>query len=146
MVTFSKFLYNLNSKIKCLPTNKLCKNYHQQTKIYEQRYACSQQIRHLTTVTEHGGHGRCGHCLQLNNVQRFSHDWKGHMHYSHDSRKVIPRLLYLHNPWKYAITKFNLIKLKLTWDRDFVEKEFIYGTKQVCIGCNWMLSIVTSEH
>lgn len=128
---FAKFSGNLELNSKFLSMIKLHKNHYLQTKICT-RFFWSQQIRHLTTITDHGNI-KCGHCLQLNNAQRFSHDWKGHMHYSHDSRKVIPRLLYLHNPWKYAITKFNLIKLKLTWDRDFIERDFIYGTKQVCI-------------
>ncbi|KAH8298521.1 hypothetical protein KR044_009482, partial [Drosophila immigrans] len=48
-------------------------------------------------------------------------------------RKVIPKLVYLHNPWKYLITKFNLWKLKWLWDYNFSETEFIEGSKQAAI-------------
>ncbi|XP_060665235.1 uncharacterized protein LOC132797523 [Drosophila nasuta] len=48
-------------------------------------------------------------------------------------RKVIPKLVYLHNPWKYLITKLNMWKLKWVWDYNFSEAEFIEGSKQAAI-------------
>ncbi|XP_030387405.1 uncharacterized protein LOC115634019 [Scaptodrosophila lebanonensis] len=48
-------------------------------------------------------------------------------------RKIIPKLVYLHNPWKYFVTKLNLWKLKLFWDYDFIESDFIEGSKQAAI-------------
>ncbi|XP_037931093.1 uncharacterized protein LOC119668072 [Teleopsis dalmanni] len=73
-----------------------------------------------------------GPSLQFNFV-RPMHNWKSQMDLNDQRRKVIPKLVYLHNPWKYLLTKFNLWKLRLFWDRDFVEQEFIEGSKQAAI-------------
>ncbi|KAH8305872.1 hypothetical protein KR018_000384 [Drosophila ironensis] len=61
------------------------------------------------------------------------HNWD-RQNAAHDQRrKIIPKLVYLHNPWKYLVTKFNLWKLKWLWDRDFNESDFVEGAKQAAI-------------
>lgn len=69
--------------------------------------------------------------VRFGNYSRQPHNWKRQMEANNQKRKIIPKLVYLHNPWKYFITKLNLLKLQLFWDRDFVESEFIRGSKQV---------------
>ncbi|KRF97806.1 uncharacterized protein Dwil_GK27149 [Drosophila willistoni] len=61
------------------------------------------------------------------------HESKWERQNSIQQRKIIPKLVYLHNPWKYLVTRFNLWKLKWLWDREFNETEFIEGSKQAAI-------------
>ncbi|KAH8401128.1 hypothetical protein KR009_003164 [Drosophila setifemur] len=61
------------------------------------------------------------------------HNWDRQNAEHEQRRKVIPKLVYLHNPWKYMVTKFNLWKLKWLWDRDFSEPDFVEGAKQAAI-------------
>ncbi|XP_016996512.2 uncharacterized protein [Drosophila takahashii] len=61
------------------------------------------------------------------------HDWDRQSAAHDQRRKTIPKLVYLHNPWKYLVTKFNLWKLKWLWDRDFSEPDFLEGAKQAAI-------------
>lgn len=58
-------------------------------------------------------------------------NWQKNFNRNNEQRKTIPKLVYLHNPWKYFLTKFNLWKLRLLYDRGFTEKDFIRGSKQV---------------
>ncbi|XP_053956103.1 uncharacterized protein LOC128861751 [Anastrepha ludens] len=62
-----------------------------------------------------------------------SNNWQNNMKRNNEERKTIPKLVYLHNPWKYFLTKFNLWKLRLLWDRQFKEQEFLHGSKQAAI-------------
>ncbi|XP_061395337.1 uncharacterized protein LOC133330956 [Musca vetustissima] len=55
------------------------------------------------------------------------------MELNQQRRKVIPKLVYLNNPWTYLAAKFNLLKMQLFWDREFVEQEFIRGAKQAAV-------------
>uniref|UniRef100_A0A1A9VHC7 Uncharacterized protein n=1 Tax=Glossina austeni TaxID=7395 RepID=A0A1A9VHC7_GLOAU len=71
--------------------------------------------------------------VRFGNYSRQPHNWKRQMEANNEKRKIIPKLVYLHNPWKYFITKLNLLKLQLFWDRDFVESEFIRGSKQAAV-------------
>ncbi|XP_058976699.1 uncharacterized protein LOC131801775 [Musca domestica] len=48
-------------------------------------------------------------------------------------RKVIPTLVYLNNPWTYWKARFNLMKMQMFWDREFVEEEFIRGAKKAAV-------------
>ncbi|XP_017096532.1 uncharacterized protein [Drosophila bipectinata] len=64
---------------------------------------------------------------------RSLHDWDRQSAAHEQRRKIIPKLVYLHNPWKYLVTKFNLWKLKLLWDREFSEPDFVEGAKQAAI-------------
>ncbi|XP_013103975.2 uncharacterized protein LOC106084659 [Stomoxys calcitrans] len=64
---------------------------------------------------------------------RQNHNWKRHMEYSNRRRKVIPKLVYLHNPWIYLVTQFNLLRYQLFWDRNFSPSEFIRGAKQAAV-------------
>ncbi|EDW92287.1 uncharacterized protein LOC6531788 [Drosophila yakuba] len=66
-------------------------------------------------------------------IRRGIHDWNRRSAAHHERRKIIPKLVYLHNPWKYLVTKFNLWKLKWLWDRDFSEPDFLEGAKQAAI-------------
>ncbi|XP_001360391.4 uncharacterized protein [Drosophila pseudoobscura] len=64
---------------------------------------------------------------------RVLHNWN-RQHAEHEQRKkAIPRLVYLHNPWKYLLTKFNLWQLRWLWDPEFNESEFIEGSKQAAV-------------
>lgn len=72
----------------------------------------------------------CGRCPQNS---RLTHNWKRQMEWNNEKRKIIPKLVYLHNPWRYLLTKLKLFKFRLLWDREFVESEFIRGSKQVKI-------------
>ncbi|XP_037715595.1 uncharacterized protein LOC119550747 [Drosophila subpulchrella] len=65
--------------------------------------------------------------------RRELHDWDRQSAAHDQRRKTIPKLVYLHNPWKYLVTKFNLWKLKWLWDRDFSEPDFLEGAKQAAI-------------
>lgn len=66
--------------------------------------------------------------------RRMAHNWQPNQNAINQQRqKIIPKLVYLHNPWKFIITKLNLYKLKWLWDRDFNETEFIEGSKQAAI-------------
>lgn len=49
-----------------------------------------------------------------------------------NSTSGLPRLIYLQNPIKWIQNKFYMRLLRLAWDRDFIEKEFKRGAKQVC--------------
>ncbi|XP_030566427.1 uncharacterized protein LOC115766581 [Drosophila novamexicana] len=69
----------------------------------------------------------------LNTRQVHGSRWKRQNALNEQRRKVIPKLVYLHNPWKYLITKFNMWKLKWLWDYGFNEAEFIEGSKQAAI-------------
>ncbi|XP_064536093.1 uncharacterized protein LOC135426747 [Drosophila montana] len=69
----------------------------------------------------------------LNTRQVHGSRWKRQNALNDQRRKVIPKLVYLHNPWKYLITKFNMWKLKWLWDYGFNETEFIEGSKQAAI-------------
>ncbi|XP_034477268.1 uncharacterized protein LOC117783829 [Drosophila innubila] len=78
--------------------------------------------------------------LNLNlHLNRFSyrqlHDrkWQRQNALNEQRRKVIPKLVYLHNPWKYLVTKFNMWRLKWLWDYSFSEAEFVEGSKQAAI-------------
>uniref|UniRef100_A0A1B0BRR6 Uncharacterized protein n=1 Tax=Glossina palpalis gambiensis TaxID=67801 RepID=A0A1B0BRR6_9MUSC len=57
--------------------------------------------------------------VRFSNYTRQPHNWKRQMEENNEKRKIIPKLVYLHNPWKYFITKLNLLKLQFFWDRDF---------------------------
>ncbi|KAH8386342.1 hypothetical protein KR200_001158, partial [Drosophila serrata] len=61
------------------------------------------------------------------------HDWDRQSSAHEERRKTIPKLVYLHNPWKYLVTKLNLWKLKWLWDREFRESEFVDGAKQAAV-------------
>ncbi|KAH8309514.1 hypothetical protein KR059_011207, partial [Drosophila kikkawai] len=61
------------------------------------------------------------------------HNWDRHSSEHEERRKTIPKLVYLHNPWKYLLTKLNLWKLKWLWDREFRETEFVEGAKQAAV-------------
>ncbi|XP_073837410.1 uncharacterized protein [Musca autumnalis] len=65
--------------------------------------------------------------------QRQNHQWKRQMELNQQRRKMIPTLVYFSNPWSYLRAKFNLMKLQLFWDREFVEEEFIRGAKQAAV-------------
>ncbi|XP_017077642.2 uncharacterized protein LOC108112323 [Drosophila eugracilis] len=65
--------------------------------------------------------------------RRELHDWDRKSAAYDQRRKTIPKLVYLHNPWKYLVTKFNLWKLKWLWDREFSEPDFLEGAKQAAI-------------
>lgn len=62
---------------------------------------------------------------------RRNHQWKRQMELNQRRRKVIPTLVYLNNPWTYWKARFNLMKMQMFWDREFVEEEFIRGAKKV---------------
>ncbi|KAM7356814.1 uncharacterized protein ACRADG_002423 isoform 2-T2 [Cochliomyia hominivorax] len=64
---------------------------------------------------------------------RHSHNWKRQMEWNNEKRKIIPRLVYLHNPWRYLFTKLKLFKFQFFWDPDFDESEFIRGSKQAAV-------------
>ena len=87
---------------------------------------------------------RCQHI-----IMRQSHDWKRQMEYNNERRKIITKLVYLHNPWRYFLTKLNLLKFQIFWDHEFVESEFIRGSKQVTFLCIrftiWLQSRLTAE-
>ncbi|XP_067645427.1 uncharacterized protein [Eurosta solidaginis] len=68
-----------------------------------------------------------------NNNRSNSNNWQNNMQRNNDQRKTIPKLVYLHNPFKYLVTKANLLKLRYLWDRNFKEQEFIRGSKQAAI-------------
>ncbi|EDW05172.1 GH22570 [Drosophila grimshawi] len=59
--------------------------------------------------------------------------WKRQNAMNEQQRKIIPKLVYLHNPWKYLVTKFNMWRLKWLWDYGFCETEFVEGSKQAAI-------------
>ncbi|KAH8252581.1 hypothetical protein KR032_000654, partial [Drosophila birchii] len=61
------------------------------------------------------------------------HNWDRQSSAHEERRKTIPKLVYLHNPWKYLLTKLNLWKLKWLWDREFRESEFVDGAKQAAV-------------
>ncbi|KAH8252282.1 hypothetical protein KR038_002341 [Drosophila bunnanda] len=61
------------------------------------------------------------------------HNWDRQSSEHEERRKTIPKLVYLHNPWKYLLTKLNLWKLKWLWDREFRESEFVDGAKQAAV-------------
>ncbi|KAI8126169.1 hypothetical protein FF38_09192 [Lucilia cuprina] len=65
--------------------------------------------------------------------RRYINNWKRQMEFNNEKRKIIPKIIYLHNPWKYLWTKLNLFKFRLFWDSDFVESEFIRGSKQAAV-------------
>ncbi|ALC41331.1 CG3092 [Drosophila busckii] len=65
--------------------------------------------------------------------QHHDSNWQRQNAVNEQRRKVIPKLVYLHNPWKYVVTKFNMWKLKLLWDRSFSENDFVEGSKQAAI-------------
>ncbi|XP_019893934.2 uncharacterized protein LOC101894722 isoform X1 [Musca domestica] len=78
---------------------------------------------------------------------RRNHQWKRQMELNQRRRKVIPTLVYLNNPWTYWKARFNLMKMQMFWDREFVEEEFIRGAKKVnskvdkicvCVVFQWM--------
>ncbi|XP_017053719.1 uncharacterized protein LOC108096543 [Drosophila ficusphila] len=71
-------------------------------------------------------------------IRRQVHDWD-------QRRKTIPKLVYLHNPWKYLLTKFNLWKLKWLWDRDFSEPDFLEGAKQAAIVMTDIIRLQSAE-
>ncbi|EDV56764.1 uncharacterized protein LOC6547684 [Drosophila erecta] len=75
----------------------------------------------------------CGLGCDQQLIRRGVHDWNRRSAAHHERRKIIPKLVYLHNPWKYLVTKFNLWKLKWLWDRDFSEPDFLEGAKQAAI-------------
>ncbi|KAI8037441.1 uncharacterized protein LOC128255351 [Drosophila gunungcola] len=84
----------------------------------------------------HSRNARCGcgsGCGVLPGNCRELHDWDRQSAAHDQRRKIIPKLVYLHNPWKYLVTKFNLWKLKWLWDRDFSEPDFLEGAKQAAI-------------
>ncbi|XP_065360793.1 uncharacterized protein LOC135954534 [Calliphora vicina] len=66
-------------------------------------------------------------------MPRHIHNWKRQMEFNNEKRKIIPRLVYLHNPWTYFLTKIMLYKFQLFWDPEFVESEFIRGSKQAAV-------------
>lgn len=97
-------------------------------------------------------YGSCGssslyrsHLWSIEQLIRDSHNWRSQMNYNNQKRKIVPKLVYLHNPWKYCITKFNLFKLQLFWDRSFVESEFIRGTKQVGLLHHTLMNTLKSQ-
>ncbi|XP_022222998.2 uncharacterized protein LOC111074505 [Drosophila obscura] len=61
------------------------------------------------------------------------HNWDQQNAAHEQRKKAIPKLVYLHNPWKYLMTKFNLWKLKWLWDPKFCESDFIEGSKQAAV-------------
>lgn len=67
--------------------------------------------------------------------ERMLHDrnWQRPNAVDDHTRKIIPKLVYLHNPWKYLVTKFNMWKLKWLWDYGFSELDFVEGSKQAAI-------------
>ncbi|TDG49353.1 hypothetical protein AWZ03_004221 [Drosophila navojoa] len=69
----------------------------------------------------------------LNSRQVHGSKWRRQNAVNEQRRKIIPKLVYLHNPWKYLITKFNMWKLKWLWDYGFNESEFVEGSKQAAI-------------
>lgn len=73
--------------------------------------------------------------LSCNCKYRQLHDskWQRQNTLNEQRRKIIPKLVYLHNPWKYLVTKFNLWRLKWLWDYSFSEAEFVEGSKQAAI-------------
>ncbi|XP_017489140.1 PREDICTED: uncharacterized protein LOC108377392 [Rhagoletis zephyria] len=62
-----------------------------------------------------------------------SNNWENNMRRNNEQRKTIPKLVYLHNPWKYVLTRLNLWKLRIFWDHKFKEQEFIRGSRQAVI-------------
>ncbi|XP_011213224.3 uncharacterized protein LOC105233001 [Bactrocera dorsalis] len=66
-------------------------------------------------------------------IRSYVNNWQKNFNRNNEQRKTIPKLVYLHNPWKYFVTKFNLLKFRLLWDRSFTEKDFIRGSKQAAI-------------
>lgn len=91
--------------------------------LHVQRYTSSQ--RKLGS-----GYGSCG---GGGDFHRKLHDWERQNSAHEERRKTIPKLVYLHNPWKYLVTKLNLWKLKWLWDREFREAEFVEGAKQAAV-------------
>ncbi|XP_011195696.2 uncharacterized protein LOC105220861 [Zeugodacus cucurbitae] len=66
-------------------------------------------------------------------TRAYANDWQKNFDRKNEQRKTIPKLVYLHNPWKYFVTKCNLWRVRLIWDRSFNEKDFIRGSKQAAI-------------
>lgn len=64
-------------------------------------------------------------------ARSYVNNWQKNFNRNNEQRKTIPKLVYLHNPWKYFVTKFNLLRLRLLWDRSFTEQDFVRGSKQV---------------
>lgn len=67
------------------------------------------------------------------NRQLHGSNWQRPNAFDDQTRKIIPKLVYLHNPWKYIVTKFNMWKLKWLWDYTFSEPDFVEGSKQAAI-------------
>lgn len=67
------------------------------------------------------------------NRQLHGSNWQRPNAVDDQTRKIIPKLVYLHNPWKYIVTKFNMWKLKWLWDYAFSEPDFVEGSKQAAI-------------
>lgn len=88
-------------------------------------------LNHLVSNHHHGPPTFPGDPVTLRH--RTLHDWDRQSAAHEQRRKIIPKLVYLHNPWKYLVTKFNLWKLKWLWDRDFSEPDFVEGAKQAAI-------------
>ncbi|XP_034650900.1 uncharacterized protein LOC117890257 [Drosophila subobscura] len=84
-------------------------------------------------------------CHTSGSPQRPLHNWDRQNAEHEQRRKAIPKLVYLHNPWKYLMTKFNLFKLKLLWDPKFSESEFIEGSKQAAIVMTDIIRLQSAE-
>lgn len=50
-------------------------------------------------------------------------------------KKRVPKLILLQNPFRWLMTKIDFSVLRSVWDPSFTEKEFKFGTKQVCVSC-----------
>ncbi|KAH8290968.1 hypothetical protein KR054_007492 [Drosophila jambulina] len=92
-----------------------------------QRYTSFQRKLGYGYGCGYGGGGGGG------DYHRQLHDWDRQSSAHEERRKTIPKLVYLHNPWKYLVTKLNLWKLKWLWDREFREAEFVDGAKQAAV-------------
>ncbi|XP_055844027.1 uncharacterized protein LOC129910616 [Episyrphus balteatus] len=55
---------------------------------------------------------------------------RGHQYGGPKFTKIVPKLVYLHNPLTYVWTQFQLARLRLLWDREFEQDEFCRGTRQ----------------
>uniref|UniRef100_W8B092 Uncharacterized protein n=2 Tax=Ceratitis capitata TaxID=7213 RepID=W8B092_CERCA len=71
--------------------------------------------------------------LRVVGCRFYTDNWQNNFNRNNEQRKTIPKLIYLHNPWKYIVTKWNFLRLRLFWDRQFTEKEFVRGSTQAAI-------------
>ncbi|XP_017018801.1 uncharacterized protein [Drosophila kikkawai] len=106
-------------------------NYHYEPHCHQTHLLQQLKVQRYTSFQRklvYGcGGGGCG------DYHRELHNWDRHSSEHEERRKTIPKLVYLHNPWKYLLTKLNLWKLKWLWDREFRETEFVEGAKQAAV-------------